>query len=117
MFNPNSNSQMMESVASDLEYLGMIVADVREFPDWTAFQVGNESITFATVTFIDGKCGVRACGKTTIIRYKGSLEQLSLDVIAKVTKAALVQRFRFDPNTSRNDGQDNVTCPGAPVYR
>ena len=117
MFNPNSNSQMMESVKSDLNYLGMIVADVIERPEWVSFTVGNESIQFAVVTFVNGNCKVRACGKETTVRYKGSLEQLSIDVAAKITKAALVQRFRFDPNTSRSNGQDDVTCPGAPVYR
>ena len=94
MYNPNSNCQMMESVACDLNYLGLIVTDVIERPEWVSFTVGNESIQFAVVTFINGKCKVRADGREVTVNYKGSLEQLSQDVAAKVVKAALSHRNR-----------------------
>ena len=91
MFNPNSNSQMMKSVASDLGFLGMTVADMIERPEWCQFTIGNESITFATLTFIDGRCDIRIshASKTTKISYKGSLERLSHDVAAKVVRLGL----------------------------
>lgn len=89
MFNPNSNSQMAESLRVDLSYLGMIVSDLREVPDYVTFKVRNSCITFGWITCIDGKCNVRTNGKIHTITYKGSLERLSEDVITYLVKKAL----------------------------
>lgn len=87
MFNPNNVEQMKESLMDDLGYLGMDIVDNRGNE---AFEVGNQSITFATIHVCIKGVTVKVNGKIlTTINYKGSLEQLSQDVCSNVVKLAL----------------------------
>jgi hypothetical protein len=99
MFNPNTNKMMLESVSADCSFLGMVVADVRETSCWCSCSVGTGSITFCQLSFIDGRCDVHINGKIRKVNYKGSLEQLSHDVIAKVVKVGLT---RFHNMTAKS---------------
>lgn len=80
----------MQSVKSDLGFIGMVIADEVTNPDWYSFTVGNQSIQFAHITFFNQRITIRANGKTyRTIEYRGSLEKFGEDVCTKIVKLAL----------------------------
>lgn len=92
MFNPNTAVQMMESVKSDMDDLGMITTTVwvSTGGEWCSFNVSCTNVrAVAALTFIGDSCKIYSKDRRWTVKYKGSLEQLSEDVITRVFKIAL----------------------------